>query len=154
MDTLRYTLAQIRDGDTRSRSARIASAWRRVNSLVVDVDGPAAGDVAGRCRRAAAHLVVDALAVLAACDGDGGDVTTAAGDLLGGDRSAEAPPGRRNHPATVHDTTAEPDPHLGPVSSGDPAGPAGVDDPDPGRYPDGPAGDHLAWADLEYTADD
>lgn len=132
MDVLERTLEQLREHDDRSRPVRLRALRNAVNLLdaaIVDQ---------GDQRRAAAHVVVDALALLAGCGGLASDVA-ARMDLLGYDGSP-APSGRRIYPALVHDTTDQPDPHLGPAA--------------PARYPPGPHGDALALADLDDTDDD
>lgn len=143
MDILEHALYRIRAHDTRPLIARRWAAQRDaadVESLDHRQDDQ---------RRAAARLVVDALSVLAACDGLAADVAAAVDDVLGAE---QAPSGAYVRPALVHDTADAPDPHLGPVRGSTAADDA--PEPPPGRYPPGPAGDRLAFLDAEHTDDD
>lgn len=173
MDGLEHTLDQLRAHDPRRLPARISSARLGAEELAAIPHAP------GGQRRAAARLVVDALAVLAGVGGFASDVR----DLIGEDghihewgndyrscscgqrNPADAGTVRRIYPALVHDTAGEPDPHLGPVrrpridgadycSEHDLDGPCPHEHATPARYPAGPAGDRESWRDLEYTADD
>lgn len=164
MDRLEHALEELQAYDTRLPFARIRALRHRTGAL----DAAAADQ--GAQRLAAAYVVVEALAVLAAAGGRAADVRALIGE--GGhvhDWGSECrscscgqrPPGdarqravdtaggagrRRIYPALVHDTTDEPDPRLGPARP--------YQHPEPGRYPAGAEGDALAFADLEHTDDD
>jgi hypothetical protein len=165
MDVLESALYQLREHDDRAVTVRLRAVRHDLNlldSAVVDQRAH---------RSAAARLVVDALAVLADCGGLASDVAARMEQLrytrmeqLGYSGSAD-PSGQRIYPAAVHDTTDQPDPHLGPVrrarvdgadycSVHDLDGPCPHDHATPGRYPAGPEGDALAFADLDRTDDD
>lgn len=155
MDVLESVLYRLREHDDRAVTVRLRAVRHDLNlldSAVVDQRAH---------RGAAAHLVVEALAVLASAGGLASDVAAAAAERLG-------EPGAAGHgriyPGMVHDTTDQPDPRVGiacpvpgPHVPGSAAACPGADGRAagaPDRYPDGPAGDRVAFLDLEHADDD
>jgi hypothetical protein len=156
VESLEHTLEQLREYDTRSARDR----RRAVESALDRTDFASLGDRDDQ-RRAAARLVVEALAVLAGVGGLASDVRSLMGErghvhdwpnlyrsCTCGRRS---PTDRRSvRPRTdgidycsEHDL----DGHC-PYFHAFHAAPA------PDRYPAGPDGDRLAWLDTEYATDD
>jgi hypothetical protein len=126
VDGLEHTLEQLRDHDPRLWPVRVRAVARRLSDVADAADQD-------ERRRAAAHLVVDALAVLVGAGGLASDVRVLTGDgghvhewpnryrsCTCGQRHpadvAAGGAGRRIYPALVHDTADEPDPYLGPAA--------------------------------------
>lgn len=157
MDGLEHTLEQLRAHDARLWPVRLRAVARRLTD-VAD-----AADQDGR-RRAAAHLAVDALAVLAGAGGLASDVRVLAGE--GGHvhewrnrytscACGAPPPGDAADRAALRTARASAGVYCaahdldGPCTYEHPA-PAGA----PARYLPGAAGDREAWVDAEYAEDD
>lgn len=142
MDVLESVLDRLRDSDTRPFPDRLRAAQSSLDHALTAI---LRGDPQGDQRAAAARAVVDALAVLAGTGGLAADVAAADGGVVPAP-AADGTGGRRHtEPPAVHDAPADPDRSPG----HDRVGRA-----HPDRYPDGPAGDWEAFADLEHTDDD